>query len=126
MSWLSPALLVTFGHMDTNSSPYEIVLTTFPDQHGAQQLAEHLVNQHLAACVNILPAMTSVYCWQGKLEQGQEHQMIIKTEQTRTQDVQSAIMQVHPYELPEIIVVPILDGHEPYLNWISESVHKND
>ena len=126
MSWHSPALLDTFGHMDTNSSPYQIVLTTFPDKHGARQLAEQLVNQHLAACVNILPAMTSVYCWQGKLEQGQEHQMIIKTEQTRTQDVQSAIMQVHPYELPEIIVVPILDGHEPYLNWISESVHKND
>ncbi len=101
-------------------------MTTFPDLDGARQLAEHLITHHLAACVNILPVMTSVYCWQGKLEQGQEHQLLIKTEQHRTNEVQSAIEQVHPYELPEIIVVPILAGHKPYLNWISESVHKND
>jgi len=126
MSWLSPALLVTFGHMNTYSSPYQIVMTTFPDMDSAQQLAERLITQHLAACVNILPAMTSIYSWQDKLEHGQEHQLLIKTEQNRTNEVQNEIKQIHPYELPEIIVVPILDGHKPYLNWISESVHKND
>ena len=126
MSWLSPVLLVTFGHMNTISSPYQIVMTTFPDMDSAQQLAEQLVTRKLAACVNILPVMTSIYRWRGKLEQGQEHQLLIKTEQSCTNEVQSAIEQVHPYELPEIIVVPILTGHKPYLNWISESVHKND
>ncbi len=124
MDWLSPLLLVTFGRMDVNSSPYQIVMTTFPDMDSAQQLAERLINQQLAACVNILPSMTSIYCWQGKLEHGQEHQLLIKTEQNRTQDVQNAIERLHPYELPEIIVVPIVDGHKPYLNWISESVKK--
>lgn len=122
MSWLSPVLLVTFGHMNTISSPYQIVMTTFPDMDSAQQLAEQLVTRKLAACVNILPVMTSIYRWQGKLEQGQEHQLLIKTEQSCTNEVQSAIEQVHPYELPEIIVVPIMAGHKPFLNWISESV----
>ncbi len=101
-------------------------MTTFPDMDSARQLAERLISEHLAACVNILPEMTSVYHWQGKLEQGQEHQLLIKTEQHCTKEVQNVIEQVHPYELPEIIVVPILAGHKPYLNWISESVHKND
>ena len=126
MSWLSPALLVTFGRMSTISSPYQIVMTTFPDMNRAQQLAEHLITRKLAACVNILPAMTSIYAWQGKLEQGQEYQLLIKTEQNCSNEVQKEIKQVHPYELPEIIVVPILAGYKPYLNWISESVHKND
>ncbi len=126
MDWLSPALLVTFGHMNANSSPYQIVMTTFPDLDSAKQLAERLVTQHLAACVNILPAMTSIYSWQGKLEHGQEHQLLIKTEQQRVNAVQNEIEQVHPYELPEIIVVPIVAGHKPYLNWIFESVNKND
>ena len=92
----------------------------------AQQLAESLITQHFAACVNILPQMTSIYSWQGKLEHGQEHQLVIKTEQCRLNDVQDTIKKVHPYELPEIVVVPIVDGFKPYLNWISESVHKND
>jgi len=109
--------------MNENSSLHRIVLTTFPDMDSAQQLAESLITRHFAACVNILPKMTSIYSWQGKLEHGQEHQLVIKTEQSRISDVQKAIKKGHPYELPEIIVVPIVDGDKPYLNWISDSVH---
>lgn len=112
--------------MDENSSPYQIVLTTFPDMDSAQQLAESLVTQHYAACVNILPMMTSIYSWRGKLEQGEEHQLVIKTDKDRVDDVQETILELHPYELPEIIIVPIVGGYKPYLNWISESVQKHD
>lgn len=97
-------------------------MTTFPDENQAREVAKHLVSNRLAACINILPKMTSVYQWQGKLEQGEEHLLLIKTEQHRIADLQKAIKETHPYELPEIVVVPILSGYEPYLKWISESV----
>ena len=98
-------------------------MTTFPDENQAKEVAKILVSNNLAACINILPKMTSIYQWQGKLEQGQEHLLLIKTEQHRVAELQSAIQEAHPYELPEIVVVPILSGYEPYLKWISESVH---
>jgi len=70
--------------------------------------------------------MTSIYEWQGKLEKGDEHLLIIKTEQHRLAELTNTIKEVHPYELPEIIVVPIVGGYEPYLNWISKAVQNNE
>jgi periplasmic divalent cation tolerance protein len=101
-------------------------MTTLPDEEQAKALARILVTRKLAACINILPKMTSIYEWQGKLEQGEEHLLIIKTEQNRLAELQETIKEAHPYELPEIIVVPIVGGYEPYLNWISNSVKNND
>ena len=101
-------------------------MTTLPDEKQAKELARILVTRKLAACINILPKMTSIYEWQGKLEQGEEHLLIIKTEQDRLAELQETIKEAHPYELPEIIVVPIVSGYEPYLNWISNSVNNND
>ena len=101
-------------------------MTTLPDEKQAEELARILVTRKLAACINILPKMTSIYVWQGKLEQGEEHLLIIKTEQSRLAELQETIKEAHPYELPEIIVVPIVSGYEPYLNWISNSVNNND
>lgn len=101
-------------------------MTTLPDESQARELARILVTRKLAACINILPKMTSIYEWQGKLEQGEEHLLIIKTEQDRLAELQNTIKEAHPYELPEIIVVPIVGGYEPYLNWISNSVKNND
>ena len=98
-------------------------MTTFPDENQAREIAKILISNRLAACINILPKMTSVYQWQGKLELGEEHLLLIKTEQHRVAELQNAIVEAHPYELPEIVVVPILSGYEPYLEWISESVH---
>ena len=99
-----------------------ILMTTLPDATQANALARRLVSGKLAACVNILPKMTSIYAWQGKLEQSEEHLLLIKTEQHRVAALQNAIREAHPYELPEIVVVPIVSGYKPYLNWISESV----
>jgi periplasmic divalent cation tolerance protein len=70
--------------------------------------------------------MTSVYRWQGQMERGQEHQLLIKTKLAQFEAVEKTIKLVHPYELPEIVVVPIVGGHQPYLNWITESVAKHE
>lgn len=108
--------------MNENSSPYRLVMTTIGTQEQAQALAEQLVNAHLAACVNILPRMQSIYRWQGKLEHGQEHLLLIKTRVERVDSVIDSIKANHPYELPEIIAVPIDGGFAPYLTWITEAV----
>ena len=97
-----------------------LVLSNFPDHASAHKLAEHLVTQQLAACVNILPAGTSIYQWQNQLHQDNEVAVIIKTRHTLLPQIEHAILAQHPYELPEIISVPIEHGYQPYLNWLSE------
>ncbi|MBL4763137.1 MAG: divalent-cation tolerance protein CutA [Gammaproteobacteria bacterium] len=99
-----------------------IVLTTWPDQKRAEQIAEKMITDKLAACVNILPKMTSVYHWQGKLEKGQEHQLIIKTQSEKFAALEKLITTMHPYELPEILAIKITDGHNAYLDWIDQSL----
>ena len=108
--------------MHENSSLYRLVMTTIGTQEQAQTLAEQLVNANLAACVNILPKMHSIYRWQGKLEHGEEHFLLIKTRIERVESVIHTIKANHPYELPEIIAVPIDGGLQPYLTWITEAV----
>jgi periplasmic divalent cation tolerance protein len=95
-----------------------VVLTTLPEYASALKLAEDLVGAGLAACVNILPPMTSVYEWKGKLEKGQEHQLVIKTSAARYPELEAHIRLNHPYELPEIIALPVEVGLEAYLDWI--------
>jgi len=108
--------------MDENSSPARILMTTFPDLEQAKQVAKTIVTNKLAACINILPKMTSIYQWQGNLEEGEELMLVIKTEVDCIDKLQKTILEMHPYELPEIVVVPIVGGHTPYLDWIGESV----
>ncbi len=96
-----------------------LMLTTWPDEAGARAAAEDWVNKKLAACVNILPSMRSIYCWDGELQRGEEHQIVIKTDARRADALQQAIVDAHPYECPEIIRLDIAGGHEPYLNWIT-------
>jgi periplasmic divalent cation tolerance protein len=75
----------------------------------------------MAACINILPRMTSIYSWKGKIEEGQEHLLMIKTRAERYAAIEQAIRAQHPYELPEIIATPISHGLPEYLNWIDEN-----
>ncbi len=98
-----------------------IVLTTWPDLPGAEALAETLIERKLAACVNLLPAMTSIYSWQGRLERGSEHQLVIKTRQSLWDDIVAVISERHPYELPEILAIPVTAGLPGYLSWIDET-----
>lgn len=98
-----------------------LVMTTMPDQAAAEQLAERLLTQKLAACINILPAMASFYMWKGKLEHGKEHLLLIKTQRDRYETLETEVRNRHPYELPEIIAVPVTAGLTGYLNWIREN-----
>ena len=95
-----------------------LVISTLPDQEKAQQLAYTLVEQRLAACVNILPSASSVYRWQGKVETANETIILIKTTMARYPALEAAIKELHPYELPEIIAVPLVAGLPAYLAWV--------
>jgi periplasmic divalent cation tolerance protein len=96
-----------------------LVITNLPDATSASALAEALVAERLAACVNILAPCLSVYRWQGKTESASEVPLLIKTTTARYAELQAVIRQQHPYELPEIIAVPIQHGLPAYLDWVA-------
>jgi periplasmic divalent cation tolerance protein len=98
---------------------YQIIFCTCPDQKTAKEIADQLIINHLAACVNIAPGITSVYQWQGKIESTQEQLLFIKSHSNQYQAIETKIKQIHPYELPEIIAVPIERGLPEYLQWIN-------
>jgi periplasmic divalent cation tolerance protein len=95
-----------------------LVLTNLPDRAAAERLANGLVENRLAACVNILAPCLSVYRWKGTMQREEEHPMLIKTTAERYAALEEAIRAGHPYELPEIIAVPIERGLPAYLDWI--------
>jgi periplasmic divalent cation tolerance protein len=99
-----------------------IVLCTAGSEDEARKIARHLVEQRLAACVNIVPRMESIYRWQGKLESSEEWLLLIKTTVDRFPAVRDAIRDLHSYELPECIAISIEDGSSGYLEWIAQSV----
>jgi periplasmic divalent cation tolerance protein len=101
------------------STDLQIVLCTVPDQATGEHIASTLVSEHLAACVNIIPGITSVYRWKGAVEQDQEALLLIKTGKDSWQLLQQRIHELHPYELPEIIAVPIQTGQTDYIQWIT-------
>jgi periplasmic divalent cation tolerance protein len=106
----------------TPASFVSIVLTTLGADADAPAFARTLIDERLAACVNILPPMTSVYRWQGKVEQDREQQIVIKTASDRVAALQARVRQLHPYELPEFLVLDAT-GSDAYLSWVGESVH---
>lgn len=106
-----------------DSASYGVVLVTASSQQEAEAIATSLVKSQLAACVSLVP-IQSIYTWQGELHQDQEWQLLIKTDLTQFQTLEAKIRELHSYEVPEIIALPIVAGSHPYLNWISESVHK--
>jgi periplasmic divalent cation tolerance protein len=104
-----------------NTGEFALVLTTIPVDFDAAGLASKLVSERLAACVNILPAMRSVYRWKGAVEQADECQLIMKTTVTRLVELQDRLQQLHPYDVPEMLVLPIVGGGDAYLTWLRES-----
>lgn len=100
-----------------------IILTTFPTMEAAEDFARLLISNKLAACVNVLPAMVSIYEWQGKLERGTEHQLVIKTTRRRFADIEQRLKNSHSYELPELLMLSAVSGSNEYLNWIYESTN---
>jgi periplasmic divalent cation tolerance protein len=101
---------------------FQIVLSTASSQEQAERIARHLVEHHLAACVNLVPGVQSIYRWQEKVESEREVLLIIKTGSARLREVEAAISALHSYEVPEFLVVPIAGGSEAYLGWLRSSL----
>lgn len=97
-----------------------LVLTNLPDRAAALKLARALVERRLAACVNVLPGCTSVYRWKGALEEADEVPVLIKTRAARYDELEAAIRNLHPYEVPEVIALPLARGLTDYLEWVAE------
>jgi periplasmic divalent cation tolerance protein len=96
-----------------------LVLTNLPDRAAAERLADAVIAKNLAACVNILAPCRSVYRWKGAVQHDEEHPMLIKTTRERYGALEQALREGHPYELPEIIAVPIERGLPAYLEWVA-------
>jgi periplasmic divalent cation tolerance protein len=103
------------------SVEYVVVMTTLPGDADGPAFGRALLNERLAACVNLLAPMESVYRWEGRVEQETERQVIIKTTRDRLNALWDRVRELHPYEVPEFIVLAIADGNEAYLKWVGES-----
>jgi periplasmic divalent cation tolerance protein len=103
-----------------------LVLTNLPDRASAERLADQLIEARLAACVNILAPCRSVYRWKDGVQRDEEHPMLLKTTADRYPALEAAIRERHPYELPEIVAVPIVRGLAGYLDWVrAETTEEN-
>ena len=98
-----------------------VVLITAPNREEAIRLADTLVGAHLAACVQLLPEMESVYRWEGKIERQPEILLLIKTTRARFDELEREVRALHSYDTPEIVALPIVAGSEPYLRWLREN-----
>ena len=100
-----------------NSTGYGVVLVTAASQSEATAIATMLIEEQLAACINVFPVQ-SIYQWEGKIQQESEFQLIIKTNLAKFAELSSRIQEIHSYEVPEIIALPIVSGSESYLGWL--------
>ena len=103
------------------NSEYVVVLTTLPADADGQAFGRALVDEKLAACVNLLPLMESVYRWEGRVELETERQLLIKTSRDRLPALWDRVRELHPYEVPEFVVLSVVDGNEAYLRWVGDS-----
>ena len=99
-----------------------VVLTALGAPRDAERIARALVEERLAACVNVVPGVVSTYRWKGAVEQEPELLLVIKTIAPQVDALKARLLELHPYELPEVVVIPIAGGHAPYLAWIAEQV----
>ncbi len=104
-----------------NGSDVMVVVSTCPADH-AQSLAESLVSERLAACVNIMPSVRSIYRWEGQICSDTESVLLIKTTRTGYPGLESRLTQLHPYEVPEVVALAVESGLSTYLDWVNESM----
>src|ERR1700730_8628048 len=98
-----------------------LALSTFPDRETAERISNQLVSEKYAACANILPSIESIYRWKGKIESGNETLVFFKLSEDRQSAFQKKLCSLHPYEVPEIISIPISNGLPAYLRWVAEN-----
>jgi periplasmic divalent cation tolerance protein len=99
-----------------------VVLSTCESEQQAAAIARHLIEHHLAACVNILPGARSIYRWKGAIEDAGEWMLVIKTRRDRFAALRAAVAKLHSYEVPEVIALPVVDGSESYLGWLDREL----
>jgi periplasmic divalent cation tolerance protein len=100
-----------------------VVLMTAGSQEEADRIANALVTKMLAACVNVLPGVTSVYRWEGELQRDQEWLLVVKSTRDVLDDLVQCVQAIHSYDLPEVIALPVVGGSEAYLRWVDSEVH---
>ncbi|HEY2710998.1 MAG TPA: divalent-cation tolerance protein CutA [Chthoniobacterales bacterium] len=98
-----------------------LVLSTFPDLETARRITRDLIDKKCAACANILPSIESIYRWQGKVEEGNETLVFFKTSASQFEELQKMLLQLHPYETPEVIALSVEAGLPAYLQWVTEN-----
>lgn len=99
-----------------------VALSTASSVEDAEFIARELVERRLAACVNIVPGVSSIYRWRGEVERSEEVQLVIKTSAERFEALREALLKLHTYELPELVAIEVKAGHPPYLAWLEESL----
>ncbi len=96
-----------------------VVLMTAPDRETGEALATALVEERLAACANVVPGILSLYWWKGELERDDEALLVVKTAAERVPALRERAVELHPYEVPEFVILPVQGGHEPYIQWVA-------
>ncbi|XP_054151359.1 protein CutA homolog [Melozone crissalis] len=112
----------TGGDTMSDTGELSAAFVTCPNLSVATELARSLVRHRLAACVNVIPGVTSVYTWQGRLEEDSEVLLMIKTRSSRVPALSDFVRSHHPYEVPEVVALPVAQGNPPYLRWVRDSV----
>jgi periplasmic divalent cation tolerance protein len=101
-----------------------IVYTTLPAGADSMRFGKKLVDERLAACVTSRPGVQSVYRWQDRIEHSEEQQIVIKTTRSRVDQLGKAILAIHPYDVPEILVLPVIDGYSGYIDWVQKATRE--
>lgn len=107
-------------------SDVTVTLCTCPDRDAADRIARTLVDERLAACVNALPGVTSTYRWQGEVQQDNEFLLLIKSTPERAAAMLDRILELHPYDVPEVLTLPVATGLPAYLHWVGENTRESD
>ena len=113
---------LTTDNQPPMASDLRAVLVTAPDAAAAEALAQALVGERLAACANLVPGVVSVFRWEGEVQRAEEVLLVLKTTADRCEALQHRVVALHPYEVPEVLVLPVEDGHEPYQAWVRAQV----
>jgi periplasmic divalent cation tolerance protein len=99
-----------------------VLLCSVDGAEAAERIGRELVERRLAACVSVVPGAISIYRWRGAVERAEERLLLIKTAASRFEELRAALVSLHPYQVPELIALPVAAGHQPYLDWLRESV----
>ncbi|MCI4447655.1 MAG: divalent-cation tolerance protein CutA [Pyrobaculum sp.] len=102
---------------------YVTVFITAPDRESGKKIARHILEKRLAACVNMTP-VSSAYWWEGKIEEAEEVMLLVKTTSDKMNELVKEVKAVHPYQVPEIIALPVVAGHLDYLEWVKKETHE--